>query len=143
MTSTATRTVSAPADTVWAVLADHEGMRDWAPGITAKVTKSGSGERNGLGAVREISTALPMPHIVEEVTEFDPPRRFAYRALAGIPLRDYRGDVELAEHDGRTTIRYSISAESSMPLVATLASRAIAATLLAALVRQVNRRTAA
>ena len=141
MRSTLTRTVSVPVDTVWAVLIDHEGMRDWAPGLKAKVTKSGSGERNGLGAVREISSALPMPAIVEEIVEFAPPNRFAYRALAGVPLRNYRGDVELRAAGQGTKISYSISGESRVPLVGNVATRAIAFTLLSALARQAKKAT--
>ncbi|WP_375492315.1 SRPBCC family protein [uncultured Jatrophihabitans sp.] len=139
MRSTATRTVSVPVETVWSVLADHEGMRNWAPGVGARVTKAGSDERNGLGAVREISAPLPVPAIVEEITEFAPPHRLAYRALAGIPLRNYRGDVELSASGEGTVVRYSISADSRLPLVGKAVTRAIAVALLAALVRQARK----
>jgi uncharacterized protein YndB with AHSA1/START domain len=139
MRSTMTRTVPVPVETVWAVLADHEGMRDWGPGLTARVTKSGATERNGLGAVREISSPLPMAAIVEEIIEFEPPHKFAYRALAGVPLKNYRGDVELSESDGHTTIRYSISGDARVPLAARAGTRALALVLVSALVRQVKK----
>lgn len=139
MRSTVTRTVPVPVETVWSVLADHEGMRNWAPGLAARVTKSGSAERNGLGAVREISAPLPVPAIVEEVTRFEPPHRFAYRALAGVPLRNYRGEVELSASGDGTVVRYSISADGGLPLVGAALTRAIAGVLLTALVRQARK----
>lgn len=139
MRSTLTRTVSAPVETVWAVLADHEGMSNWAPGLKAKITKSGADERNGRGAVREISSPLPMPAIVEEIIEFDAPHKFAYRALAGVPLQNYRGDVELTPAGDATKISYSISADVRMPMLGQAATRAIAFTLMGALVRQVKK----
>jgi uncharacterized protein YndB with AHSA1/START domain len=139
MRSTLTRTVSVPVETVWSVLADHEGMRDWAPGITAKVTKSGTDERNGRGAVREITSPLPVPGIVEEIIEFDAPHKFAYRALAGVPLKDYRGDVELTPAGSGTTISYSISGRSRLPVLDKALTRAIAFALLSALARAAGR----
>src|SRR5262245_38541465 len=111
MKSTATKTVAASAAAVWAVLADHEGMSAWAPGLTATLAKAGSTDRNGLGAVRRITNPLPVPPIVEEVTAFEPNRRLAYRAISGVPLKSYRGEVLLEPTNTGTKITYSISAD--------------------------------
>ena len=139
MRSTVTRTVAVPVDTVWAVLTDHEGMSNWGPGVQAQVTKSGVPDRNGLGAVREIKPPAPMPAIVEEIIEFEAPHKFAYRALAGVPLRNYRGDVELSADGDGTRIRYSISGDHRLPLVGKAATRAIAFGLISALMRAAKR----
>ena len=72
MQSTVHATVSAPIDAVWEVLADHEGLSNWAPGISATLTSAGAADRNGVGAVRRIKGPLPMPAIVEEVTGSSP-----------------------------------------------------------------------
>jgi hypothetical protein len=89
--------------------------------------------------VRRIRTPLPRYAIVEEIVDFAPQRRLAYRALKGVPLRNYLGEVELTSVAGGTRIDYSISADSRLPLVDTAAVRAMSRTLLAALVRQVKR----
>src|SRR5699024_10530586 len=52
MHSTATATVAAPANRVWAVLSDYEGMSSWAPGLKITVARPGSPEPNGVGAQR-------------------------------------------------------------------------------------------
>src|SRR5580765_5626965 len=95
MRATATTVVPVPIETAWEVLADHEGMGTWGPGISVKLTRQGAPERNGLGAIRRVSLPGPMPAIVEEVTAFEAGRRLGYKALSGAPLRNYVGDVVL------------------------------------------------
>ncbi len=139
MESTVRKTVSAPIDTVWEVLADHEGLSNWAPGISATLTSSGATDRNGVGAVRRIKGPLPMPAIVEEVTAFEPGRRLTYKALAGVPLRNYHGDVVLEAADGGTAISYSVRADQRVPMVDKALTKVIAAGLLNGLVRAVKK----
>jgi carbon monoxide dehydrogenase subunit G len=139
MESTVRTTVSAPIDVVWKVLADHEGMDKWGPGISAEVTTPGETDPNGVGAVRRISTPLPAPAIVEEVTAFEPGRRMAYKALAGVPLRNYQGDVELRESGNGTAISYTVRADQRVPLVEKALTKVIAAGLLGGLVRAVKK----
>jgi uncharacterized protein YndB with AHSA1/START domain len=139
MQSTVRTTVSAPIATVWEVLADHEGLSNWAPGIKASLTKEGAAERNGVGAVRRIAAPGPMPAIVEEVVAFEPGRRLTYKALSGVPLRNYQGDVVLEEAAGGTAISYTVSADQRVPLVEKALTKAIAAGLLNGLVRAVKK----
>ncbi len=139
MQSTVHKTVSAPIDTVWEVLADHEGMHNWAPGIKAKVTSTGATDRNGVGAVRRIKGPLPMPAIVEEVTAFEPGRRLTYKALAGVPLRNYHGDVVLEAAGSGTAISYTVRADQRLPLVEKALTKVIAAGLLNGLIRAVKK----
>lgn len=139
MRATSTATVSASTDRVWEVLADHEGMSRWAPGIKVALRSEGSTDRNGVGAVRVIDAPGPAPSIVEEVVAFEPGRRLEYRALSGVPLRNYSGDVTLRDLGGRTEIRYTITADKRVPLVERAAAKAISFVLLKALVRQARR----
>ncbi|HWU32666.1 MAG TPA: SRPBCC family protein [Marmoricola sp.] len=135
VSGTATATIDLPVDQAWAILADHEGMSSWGPGITVTLTTEGSPDRNGVGAVRRIVAPGPAPAIVEEVTAFDQNRYLAYRALSGVPLRDYRGEVELADHDGKTFVSYTVHADSRIPLVEKAAVKGLATGLLAAYAR--------
>jgi len=139
VSGTATATLDRPIAHAWEVLADHAGMSSWGPGLKVTMDKVGSEDPNGVGAVRRISTPGPMPPIVEEVTAFEPERYLAYRALSGVPLRDYRGEVELADHEGKTFIRYTVHADSRIPLVDKAAVKALATGLLAAYVRAAGR----
>jgi hypothetical protein len=114
-------------------------MSEWGPGVHVTLERAGEAERNGTGAVRRITTPLPAYAIVEEIVDFVPQRRLAYRALKGVPLKDYLGEVELTSVAGGTRIDYSISAEPRIPIFDAAAVRALSRTLLAALVRQVKR----
>ena len=138
MQSTATATVTAAPDAVWAILADHEGMAHWAPGLRVALRTEGAPERNGVGAVREINAPGPAPAIVEEITAFEPGARLGYKALSGVPLRNYHGDVTLTADGTGTRIDYTVSADQRVPIVDQLAVAAIARTLLTTLVRRVN-----
>jgi len=139
MHATSTATVNSPVDRVWEVLADHEGMSRWAPGLKVALRAEGETDRNGVGAVRVIDAPGPAPSIVEEVVAFEPGRRLGYRALAGVPLKNYAGEVVLRDLGGRTEISYTITADQRVPLVERAAARAISFVLLQALVRQTRR----
>lgn len=136
---TANATLDLPIARAWEVLADHEGMSAWGPGLKVTMDKVGSPEPNGVGAVRRIAAPGPMPPIVEEITAFDPERYLAYRALSGVPLRGYRAEVELADLQGKTGIKYTVHADSRVPVLERAAVKALATGLLAAYVRAAKR----
>jgi uncharacterized protein YndB with AHSA1/START domain len=139
MHATSTTTVSSPVDRVWEVLADHEGMSRWAPGLTVALRAEGATDRNGVGAVRVIDAPGPAPSIVEEIVAFEPGRRLGYRALSGVPLKNYGGEVVLRDLGGRTEITYTITADERVPFLERAAAKAISFALLTALARRVAR----
>jgi uncharacterized protein YndB with AHSA1/START domain len=139
MQSTVTRSVSMPPSVVWAVLSDHEAMAGWAPGLKVRLEKEGRDTRDGVGAVRRISAPLPLPAIVEEVTAFEPDERLAYRALAGVPLKNYWGEIVLRPRAGGTAISYTVGADERVPLLDRSLTRVIATALASALVRAVKK----
>ena len=139
MRATSTYVVSAPIERVWSIIADHEGMQSWGPGMKVDLTQPGNPERNGVGAVRRLRTPLPKYAIVEEIVEFEPDRRLAYRALAGVPLKNYFGEIDLQSVAGGTRIDWSISGDSPVPGFAATSVKAISRTLLAILVRYIKR----
>jgi len=138
-TATATATVARPVDHVWAVLADHEGMSSWGPGLHVTLDETGDEDRNGVGAVRRISAPGPAPAIVEEIVAFEPGSLLGYRARAGVPFKNYGGEVRLTPVDGGTRIDYSISLDERVPLVEKGAAALVARVLLTALVRASKR----
>lgn len=139
ITGTATATLNCSIDHAWEVLADHVGMSSWGPGIKVELTKAGTEHPNGVGAVRRITAPGPVPAIVEEITAFEPETFLAYRALSGVPLKDYRGEVELADRDGKTWVTYSVHADSRVPYLEKAAVKGIATGLLGAFKRAAQR----
>ncbi len=92
----------ADPDTVFALLADGRTWPTWS-GIDSFTLRSpGDGEPEGLDAIREFHTGRTTS--VERVVERIAGRRFSYALLEGLPLRDYRADVDLEPHDGGTNI---------------------------------------
>ncbi|AHH98451.1 SRPBCC family protein [Kutzneria viridogrisea] len=108
-----TRKVSVPPDSVWAVLADHEGMPRWTASRSAHLERIGDQDRNGVGAIRALGT--PVGRIREEITEFDAPNRLVYRMLSGAPVRDYVGTVRLSPDGAGTLIEWSVSFVPRLP----------------------------
>lgn len=117
MQVTSSATVAAPIEKVWATLTDHVGMASWAPGLTVSLGRPGAPEPNGVGAVRRIKTPGPGPDIVEEVTTFDAPHIFGYKALSGTPFPGYTGEVRLTPSGTGTRIEYTVGSTASFPLV--------------------------
>lgn len=138
-TTTASATVNRSSDHVWAVLVDHEGMSSWGPGLSVSLQTEGTPDRNGLGAVRKISAPGPAPAIIEEVVAFEPNRTFGYKALAGVPFKNYGGTVTLTPQGTSTRIDYSISIDERLPVVEKAAAALVARGLLTALVRAAKR----
>ena len=112
-TYTFTHSVPVPPATVWGVLSDHSGMSSWTPLRRVVMEAGGSPEPNGVGAVRALH--LVGPPIREEVTAFEPERRLGYRALSGIPARDYTGEVVLEPTPEGTRFQWTISFKPALP----------------------------
>jgi uncharacterized protein YndB with AHSA1/START domain len=130
------RQVDKPANTVWQVLADHQGIAAWGPGMSVEMEREGTPIAAGVGAIRVISA--PAMRIREEITAFEPGRRLAYRALSGIPIPGWAAEVALAERSGKTTIRWTLTARTALPganLILNLAARF----LLSALIKAIHR----
>ena len=95
---------TADPDTVYALLADGRTWPTWS-GIDSFVLRErGEGDPEGLHAVREFHTGRSVS--IERIVELAPGRRLSYVLLEGLPLRDYRADVDLTPRDGGTDIRW-------------------------------------
>ncbi|KAA0236092.1 MAG: hypothetical protein JJLCMIEE_00760 [Acidimicrobiales bacterium] len=104
---------TAPVETVWEVLSDHEGMPSWARVKSVELEQQGSPDANGVGAVRVLRSG-PI-RVVEEITEFDAPKTLAYRMTKGLPIKRWDGRVELAVAGDGTKITWRIDMEPDMP----------------------------
>jgi uncharacterized protein YndB with AHSA1/START domain len=109
------RQVAAPPEIVFDVLTDHRRYTEITPLRRAELEREGEPAPNGLGAIRVLA-ALPGPPMREEVIGYDPPHRFSYTILSGLPFRDHVGTVELTASDGGTQVVYAIRTTPTLPV---------------------------
>jgi uncharacterized protein YndB with AHSA1/START domain len=110
--------IAAPADRVWAVLAEHERMPEWgSPLKRVTLVRAGSAERNGVGAVRRMEA--PLQTIEEEIVGWDPPRSYEYTLRRGAPVRDHRGRLEVVPDGAGCTVRWHVTFTPTLPFTGT------------------------
>jgi uncharacterized protein YndB with AHSA1/START domain len=114
---------NAPAETVWAILADTENWPRWSRNDTAVLERPGVTVRDGVGAIRRLHTGRI--RVREEITAFDPPTRLGYRLLSGLPVRDYEATVTLSPGDGGTAIEWAARFGSAVPGLGWLLRRSL------------------
>jgi hypothetical protein len=103
----------ANAETVYALLAEGATWPTWS-GIDAfELREPGDDGAEGLNAVRVFRTGRTTS--VERLVELVPGRRLSYVLLSGLPLRDYRADVDLTPGDSGTWIRWHSTFSAKRP----------------------------
>ena len=103
----ATAHSAAPIDAVFAVVADGRGWSDWVRFVPrSTLEREGEPPPDGVGSIRRFGLWPIVSR--EEITASEPPRRLAYVARSGLPVRSYRAEVELAPAGatGGTVIRW-------------------------------------
>lgn len=129
------RFFSHPVSTVFARYTDNEGWTEWAGLGRVRLTRTGSPERDGVGAVRAFSAS---PGLREEVVEFERDARQVYRVTAGpLPLRRHRGEVTFEPEGAGTRVTWTVTFETLPGLgrIVTLALRVLFWRILRALAR--------
>lgn len=130
MTATAsrTRTVAAPAEEVWALLADFGALARWVPEVDHSCLLQGHG---GLGTVRRVQVGRST--LLETVTAWSPPGRLAYD-ISGLPpaLRHVANEWDVRPAGAGTTVTVTSTVDAGprppQRLVARLVARRLAAT---------------
>jgi hypothetical protein len=96
---------TADPSTVYKLLAEGSTWPAWSPIGSFELQQPGDGAPEGLNAIRVFRTGRTTS--VERLVELVPNRRLSYVLLQGLPLRDYRADVDLEPaENGGTTIRW-------------------------------------
>ncbi len=85
----------APIEVVWSLVADARNYSSWALPRSTTLEREGALTPDGVGAIRRFG-AWPV-FSREEVVVFEPPQQLSYVLLSGLPVRNYRADVELRE----------------------------------------------
>lgn len=115
---------AAGREAVWALVADARGWSRWGDWESAVLEREGDPPPGGLGAVKALKRGRVVSR--EEVTAFDPPSRFGYRLLSGLPLRDYEAEITLADAPGGgTDITWRSQFAPRVPLTGALFRRAL------------------
>ncbi|MEY2421028.1 MAG: hypothetical protein QOI95_1095 [Acidimicrobiaceae bacterium] len=97
-------TTTANADHVFALLIDGSTWPDWSGIGSFVLEQAGDDGGESLNAIRAFRTGRTTSR--ERIVELVPNRRFSYALLTGLPLKDYRADIDLTPRDGGTQIRW-------------------------------------
>jgi hypothetical protein len=106
-------TTTADPATVYALLRDGATWPTWSPIESFELERPGSDEPEGLGAVRVFRSGRVVGR--DEIAELVPDRRFSYRHTSNLPVKNYRGDVDLEPASGGTTIRWVSEFDPKVP----------------------------
>ncbi len=107
------KVVQAPIDVVFDVLTDHRAYSEFSPLRKVELVQTGLPAPNGVGAIRALHTVGPP--IKEQVTEYERPTRFVYKLIAGAPVRDHVGTVELSSEGNATRMLYRVDTFPKLP----------------------------
>ena len=106
-----TTTAAAPPSAVWALLDDSATWPSWTA-IDEHVPVAGAGP-DGLGEERKFKTGRYTVH--ERIVERTPERRLTYTLLSGLPLRDYRAEIDVEPDGEGTRIRWHTTFHPKIP----------------------------
>ncbi|HEU0087602.1 MAG TPA: SRPBCC family protein [Pseudonocardiaceae bacterium] len=99
--------IPADAATVYALLRDGSSWPLWSPIESFELERTGADEPEGIGAIRIFRKGRVTGR--DEIVGLVSGRRFSYRHLSGLPVRDYRADIELTPGDGGIQLRWRTS----------------------------------
>jgi hypothetical protein len=111
----------APRETVWALVADVNTWSEWGAWQATELEQEGSPVPEGVGAIRRLVRKPVTTR--EQVTAFEPPGRFAYEMLSGLPLGDYKAEVTLTDIADGTEIRWRSEFDARIPGTGSLLRR--------------------
>ncbi|MEJ3744690.1 SRPBCC family protein [Actinomycetes bacterium KLBMP 9797] len=104
---------SAAATDVYALVESGATWPTWSGLGSFALERPGEGAPEGVGAIRVFRTwpFTTRERIVAKV----PDRRLSYVLLSGMPLRDYRADVDLTPNADGTAIRWRSTFDVTLP----------------------------
>ena len=144
-TITVTRTINAPIEKVFDLLADHGNYQKNFGVKESRLVKEGKPDKNGLGAVRYIN-AGPI-QFEEEVTFYDRPRGYDYLITkCSAPLEHKGGQIRLESAGNATQVTWTSVLRVRVPIVGGLLTRILTGKLeqaFGSMLKQTEQRLAA
>ena len=104
-------TTAASPDAVWRLLGDSSTWPSWTPIDAYELERPGGDD--GLGEIRRFTTGRV--HVREEIVQRDTEQRLTYALLSGLPLRDYRAEIDLTPTPDGTAIRWHTTFRPKVP----------------------------
>ncbi len=104
---------AADPETVYRLVSDGAQWPSCSDLGSFTLERPGETEREGVGAIRVFRTGTVKSR--ELIVAAEPGRRFSYTVLSGMPLRDYRADIELVPDDGGTLITWHSGFDARYP----------------------------
>ena len=115
-TITVTRTINAPIEKVFDLLADHGNYKANFGVKDSKLLKEGKPDKNGLGAVRWINAGAIQ--FEEEITAWERPRRFDYLITkCTAPLEHQGGSLRFENVNGATKVTWTSAMRVKVPVI--------------------------
>ena len=93
---------------VWTVLADTASWADWAPFDEVAIEQG-----HELGEIRRLRSGRITTR--ERIVGFDPPRRYVYEIVSGLPIRDYVAEIVLSPSQDGTQVRWQARFRAKVP----------------------------
>ena len=115
-------TTADPA-TVYGLLRDGAGWPTWSPIDSFELERPGAEEPEGVGAIRVLRSGRVTGR--DEIVELVADRRFAYAHTSSLPIRNYRGEVDLEPTSEGTAIRWVSTFDPKVPGTGPLLRRAL------------------
>ena len=144
-TITVTRTINAPIEKVFDLLADHGNYKANFGVKDSKLIKEGKPDKNGLGAVRWIN-AGPI-QFEEEITAWERPKRYDYLIIkCSAPLEHQGGSLRFESVGGATKVTWTSVMRVKVPVIGGLLTRIMVGKLgqaFGSMLKETERRLAA
>jgi ribosome-associated toxin RatA of RatAB toxin-antitoxin module len=111
-----TRTIPAPAEAVFDLLADHANYDRFRPIHTSELVREGEPPPNGVGALRRIKVR---PLVFdEEITAYERPTRLDYLIVKlNVPFEHHGGTIRLSPEGDATHVDWRTSFTVPVPVV--------------------------
>jgi hypothetical protein len=111
-----TRTISAPAEAVFDLLADHASYDRFRPIHASELVREGDPPPNGVGALRRIKVR---PLVFdEEITAYERPTRLDYLIVKlNVPFEHHGGTIRLSREGDATHVDWRSSFTVPIPVV--------------------------
>ena len=116
-------TTSADPATVYGLLREGATWPTWSPIESVELEREGADEPEGVGAVRVLRSGKVTGR--DTIAELVPDRRFAYTHESSLPVKNYRGEVDLTPVEGGTEICWVSAFDPKIPGTGRVIRRAL------------------
>lgn len=111
------RVIDKDIDTVFELMADHEGSSQFRGIKNVKLLEPGDSEKNGVGALRQVD--LGAVKFNERITCFERPHRMEYmiEKSSPLPFKHEQGTITLQEDNGGTRVIWISKGTINIPIL--------------------------